>query len=298
MPVAVIPRRPSLQEIPEDRQKKIYALLIAIADKSRKNQRTLGLRSPIQEFRDTQIPFTYIGFGGQYLTHSFGNTCVLDSLLAGLNIAASVHPNIRELFMEDNTIDAVMTLLDSGKYAEAKALWLINLDFRLGRKKYFTERDYIDIRGYVKDHLPNLLDLTSAKFHYDDERRSPNPEDVVYMKTVSKFEDFGDVRVLGSRGNPELILVDVDSRMDKFPPVMITDDYERDFRLQFLLLGIITANSNHMVLCTSLDVGWWLYDAMEPSLFRNVNLEDIQTQGYVVNLAAYVKVPANNEKQD
>ncbi|KAJ8275186.1 hypothetical protein COCON_G00098110 [Conger conger] len=145
---------------------------------------------------------------------------------------------------------------------------------RLGHKKYFTRSNYIDIRGYVKDHLPNLLDLTSAKFHYDDERRSPNPEDVVYKNIVSKFEDFGDVRVLGSRGNPELIIVDVDGRMDEFPPPMITDDYE------------------------SLDVGWWLYDAMEPSLFSNVNLEDIQTQGYVVNLAAYVKVSANNEKQD
>ncbi|KAJ8275188.1 hypothetical protein COCON_G00098130 [Conger conger] len=105
--------------------------------------------------------------------------------------------------------------------------------------------------------------------------------------------------VLGNRRDPhQLILVDVNGGMNAFPPAMIKDDYGRDFRLQFLLLGIITANSNHMVLCTSLDVGWWLYDAMEPSLFRNVNVEDIQTQGYVVNLAAYVKVPANNVKQD
>ncbi|XP_061099572.1 uncharacterized protein LOC133129473 [Conger conger] len=288
----------SLHEIPEDELihwKKIYARLIAIADKSRKNQRTLGLHSPIQEFCDTQIPFTYIGFGGQYLTHTFGNTCVLDSLLAGLHIAASVHPNIRELFMEDNTIDAVMTLLDSGKYAEAKALWLINLDLRQGRKKHFIESD---IRGYVKDHLPNLLDLTSAKLHYHD-RRGPSLEEHVYSTTVRKFETLGDVTVLGNRRDPhQLILVDVNGGMNAFPPAMIKDDYGRDFRLQFLLLGIITANSNHMVLCTSLDGGWWLYDDRKPSLFRNVNVEDIQTQGYVVNLAAYVKVPANNVKQD
>ncbi|XP_061100092.1 uncharacterized protein LOC133129797 [Conger conger] len=272
--------------------KAIYESLINIALEPGEHQRT-----PIPVFCAAK-PIPYIGFGGQYFTYRFGNTCVLDSLLAGLHIAASMHPKIWDLFMKDKTVYAVITLVSRCKYEEAKALWLINLDLRLGHKKYFTRSNYIDIRGYVKDHLPNLLDLTSAKFHYDDERRSPNPEDVVYKNIVSKFEDFGDVRVLGSRGNPELIIVDVDGRMDEFPPPMITDDYERDFRLQFLLLGIITENSNHMVLCTSLDVGWWLYDAMEPSLFSNVNLEDIQTQGYVVNLAAYVKVSANNEKQD
>ncbi|KAG5846560.1 hypothetical protein ANANG_G00116290 [Anguilla anguilla] len=226
------------------------------------------------------------------------NTCVLDSLLAGCHIAANVYPNIRELFKQDSTINAVMTLLDRRKYEEAKALWLINLDLRKGHIKHFTESDYIDIRGYVKDHLPNFLDLTRAKYHFEDDRRSPNPEDRVYSTTVRKFEEFGDVRALGPRSNPQLILVDVDGRMDGFPALIITDDYEREFKLQFLLLGMITANSNHMVLCTSLDGGWWLYDDMMTPLFREVQMKDLQNQGHEVHLAAYVHVPAKNGKRD
>ncbi|KAJ8355783.1 hypothetical protein SKAU_G00185770 [Synaphobranchus kaupii] len=200
--------------------------------------------------------------------------------------------------MQDSTINAVMILLDSGKYVEAKALWLINLDLRAGCKKHFTNSDYIDIRGYVKDHLPNFLDLTYAKYDYERDRRSPNPEDQVYRMTVSKFEALGEVRALGPRGNPQLILVDVDARINGFPALIITDDYGREFKLQFLLLGMITADSNHMVLYTSLNEGWWLYDDMKNPLFRAIEMEDIQPQDYVVYLAAYVNVSTKNGKQD
>ncbi|KAJ8355779.1 hypothetical protein SKAU_G00185730 [Synaphobranchus kaupii] len=44
---------------------------------------------------------------------------------------------------------------------------------------------------------------------------------------------------------------------------------------------MITADSNHMVLYTSLDGGWWLYDDMKNPLFRAIAMEDIQTQDYV-----------------
>lgn len=43
----------------------------------------------------------------------------------------------------------------------------------------------------------------------------------------SKFENIGEVRALGNRRNPQLILVDVDGRIKEFPDLSITDYYER-----------------------------------------------------------------------
>ncbi|KAG5846558.1 hypothetical protein ANANG_G00116270 [Anguilla anguilla] len=288
----------SLQASPNSklrRHKEICAQLIATAQKL--GNSTWDLHNPIQSIResshDTQIPFHYMGFRGQYHTHRCINNCVLDSLLAGCHIAAKVYLNIKELFEQDSTIRAVMTLLNSRKYAEAKALWLITLDLREGRIKHFRESESTDVRGHVTDYLINFSDLTGTSFHYEDDRRSPNLEDHMYSKTVSKFEEFGDVRALGPKSNPQLILVHVAGRMDGLPALIITDDYGREFKLQFLLLGI-TANTDHTVLCTSLDGAWWLYDDTKTPLFKEVQMEDITTQGYVVSLAAYVNVPAKN----
>ncbi|KAJ8355777.1 hypothetical protein SKAU_G00185710 [Synaphobranchus kaupii] len=274
--------------------KEKYALLTATATGLQNDQR----HNLIQEHHGRfVIPYNYISFGGQHGTHILRNTCVLDSLLAGCHICANVHPNIRELFMQDSTINAVMILLDNRMYTEAKSLWIINLDLREGCRRLYKDDNFIDIRGYIKDHLPNFLNLTSAKFHYDDDRRSPNPEDDVYHKTVSKFEALGEVRALGPRTNPQLILVDVDARINGFPALVITDDYGREFKVQFLLLGMITADSNHMVLYTSLNEGWWLYDDMKNPLFRAIAMEDIQTQDYVVYLAAYVNVSTGSKTE-
>ncbi|KAJ8247993.1 hypothetical protein GJAV_G00236960 [Gymnothorax javanicus] len=200
--------------------------------------------------------------------------------------------------MQDKTISAVMALMDSGKYAEAKALWLINLDLREGHKQHFTGGSIIDIRGHVKDHLPNFLDLTKMKYHFDEDRQSPNLEDYVYSKTVRQFQRLGDVRALGFMRNLQFILVNIDGRSDEVPPLAIADVYERQFKLQFLLLGITPPSDNHMVLCVTLSGKWWLYDGMNPHLFSFFPLEDIKTKGYVVYLAAYVSAPTKKEKQD
>ncbi|XP_064196314.1 uncharacterized protein LOC135257481 isoform X2 [Anguilla rostrata] len=285
-------RRQEFDELTD--HKAIYHQLIETAEELGNNQSSSNMHSLMRSIRESN----YIVHGGQYRTRRFMNTCVLDSLLAGCHIAANVYPNIKQLFEQDFTVNAVMTLLDRKKYEEAKALWLINVDLRNGHIKHFAESDYIDIRGYVKDHLPNFLDLTSAKYHFEDDRRSPNPEDRVYSTTLSKFEEFGDVRALGPKSNPQLILVDVDGRTDGFPALIITDDYGREFKLQFLLLGKTTEYSNHMVLCTSLAGGWWLYDDVVTPLFREVQMKDLQNQGHEVHLAAYVHVPAKNGKQD
>ncbi|KAJ8266364.1 hypothetical protein GJAV_G00129570 [Gymnothorax javanicus] len=232
-----------------------------------------------------------------YKTHTFINTCVLDALLAGIHITAGVHLHIRELFMKDKTINAVMALMDSGNYTEAKALWLINLDLHEGNKKYFSGGSIIDIRGHVKDHLTNFSDLTKMEYYFDDERGSPNLEDSVYSKTVRQFWELGDVRALGFMRNPQFILVDFDGRFNEVPPLVITDVYEREYKLHFLLLGIIRPSDNHMVLCITLNGKWWLYDSMNPQLFSFFPLEDIKTEGYAVYLAAYVSAPTK-EKQD
>lgn len=247
---------------------------------------------------DTPIPFNYINYNGMYKTHIFRNTCVLDALLAGIHITAGVHLHIRELFMRDETINAVMALMDSGKYTEAKALWLINLDLREGHKRHFTGGSIIDFRGHVKDHLPNFSELTKMKYNFDDDRRSPNLEYCVCSKTVRQFQRLGDVRALGFMRNLQFILVNVDGRIHEVPPLVIADIYERQFKLQFLLLGITPPNDNHMVLCITLNGKWWLYDGMNPHLFSFFHLEEIKTEGYVVYLAAYVSAPMKKEKQD
>ncbi|KAI1897573.1 hypothetical protein AGOR_G00084660 [Albula goreensis] len=154
---------------------------------------------------------------------------------------------------------------------------------------------YIDIRGYVKDHLPNFQGLTSCTFNFDEDRSSPNPENDVYKRTISKFEGYGDVRAFPVA--PQLILVDVDGRLKEWPQVSITDDYNRVFMLQFLLLGVVNKTSNHMVMCTTMDEKWLLYDDSADLLFRNCNVTDIITEGYIVYLAAYVNVSAK-KKQD
>ncbi|KAL6485700.1 hypothetical protein MHYP_G00050920 [Metynnis hypsauchen] len=41
------------------------------------------------------------------------------------------------------------------------------------------------------------------------------------------FQPFGDVMTLGKYGDPCLILVNIDGRMDTAPPLHITDKYER-----------------------------------------------------------------------
>ncbi|KAJ8397689.1 hypothetical protein AAFF_G00436880 [Aldrovandia affinis] len=258
----------------------------------------LKINQSVHKDSDNQIPYNYIQSGGQFHTNTFMNTCVLDSLLAAIHIAAKQHPKINHLFMWDPIISAVQVFMDCGRYNEAKALWLINLDEKNEGEKQFMQSDHIDIRGYPREHLPNFLDLTCAKFNYDEERRSPHPEDHIYSMTISKFEHLGEVRALGKRINPELILVDVDGRIKGFPDLSITDDYEREFKLQFLLLGMMTETSNHMVMCTRLDGGWQLYDNMKNPLFRHVNIDDICAQDYVVHLVAYVNVSPENEKQD
>ncbi|XP_036406150.1 uncharacterized protein LOC118792415 [Megalops cyprinoides] len=245
------------------------------------------------------IECEYIRFGGQFGGHHFSNTCVLDSLLAGIHIAAAEHLHIADLFKADLTISAVMTLLDYRKYDEAKALWLINLDLHNCSGKLFMQNDHIDIRGYVKDHLPNFMDLTCAKYHYDEDRNSPNVEDHIYNNMMSKFEHLGAVRALGTTiQDPKLILVDADGRLEGFPPRRIIDHYSRIFNLQFLLLGVVTHASNHMVLCSRLDGNWLLYDDTSTPLFRTITLPEIKAEDYVVYLAAYVNVPTENSKQD
>ncbi|XP_015198973.1 uncharacterized protein [Lepisosteus oculatus] len=236
----------------------------------------------------TKETFNYILCGGQYKGLKLSNTCVLDSLLTGLHIVYKTKPQIRDLLLMDPIIMAVMTFIDFSQYNEAKILWILNLEILSNDKTNFFDGEYINIRGHVKDHLPNLKNLRIATLYFDNERQSPDLEDAIFKMTLSAFEDFGDVMALGTKLNPTLILVDVEGRINAFPESDVCDCYERTFELQFLLLGIITADSNHMVLCIKLNGDWLLYDDQQRPLFRHTSFAELKSGEYVTYLAAYI----------
>nr|XP_046149230.1 uncharacterized protein LOC123991635 [Oncorhynchus gorbuscha] len=243
---------------------------------------------------DDMINPNYLLAGGSYGAYQFSNTCVIDSILAGIHVLAKMYPQIRDLFTRDNKINAVIRFLDFAKVNEAKALWLINLSLRKG--KNLMQNAFVDIRGYVRDHLSNFIELVCASFDYDDSQSSSTPCDTVLNNILRKFEDYGEVKPLGtSRHEPKLILVDIDDRMCILPPLSITDDYERTYELQFLLMGQSTPLSNHMVLflSTQLTGRWMIYDNMKAPLVQDIGVSELQRaterDKYVSYLAAYVK---------
>nr|XP_015198982.1 PREDICTED: uncharacterized protein LOC107076949 isoform X2 [Lepisosteus oculatus] len=194
----------------------------------------------------TKETFNYILCGGQYKGLKLSNTCVLDSLLTGLHIVYKTKPQIRDLLLMDPIIMAVMTFIDFSQYNEAKILWILNLEILSNDKTNFFDGEYINIRGHVKDHLPNLKNLRIATLYFDNERQSPDLEDAIFKMTLRTFE------------------------------------------LQFLLLGIITADSNHMVLCIKLNGDWLLYDDQQRPLFRHTSFAELKSGEYVTYLAAYI----------
>ncbi|XP_023855317.1 uncharacterized protein [Salvelinus sp. IW2-2015] len=238
--------------------------------------------------------------GGTFVGLLFQNTCVLSSLLAGIHITATRFSKIKDYLMTDNTVGAVITFLDNKMYNEAMGLWLINLDLRVGRKQYFSQNGYLDCRGYVEDFLPNFDDLTDVKYEDDNNDYDMSPSARIYNGTLSNFKVYGHVYILDTVIDPKLILVNMLGRMGNgyIPPYVITDDFSRKYELQFLLLGLITAEINHMVVCVKLEGGRWvLYDNSGTPQFQDFNME-IEMKKYVVYLAAYVNLnSAYPEKQ-
>ncbi|XP_062323992.1 uncharacterized protein LOC134025127 [Osmerus eperlanus] len=234
---------------------------------------------------------SYVAHGGSYDTFQFQNTCVLDSLLAGIHFLDMQFPQIQELFSTDRTVVAVLRFMHHGEYNKAKALWLINLSLRSGDNRNFDSQ-FVQIRGYPGDHLPNFSDLVWATFHYDEDRFSPRPEDPLMKITLKAFQDYGDVKLLGVQ-RAQLVLVYIDGRMDTLPPLSVRDDCGRTYTLEFLLLGEITPHDNHMVLYTNLIGRWMIFDAAATPGFQAVEWSQAAEWSkaathYFPSLAAYV----------
>lgn len=126
----------------------------------------------------------YMVPGGTFVGLLFQNTCVLSSLLAGIHITATRFSKIKDYFMTDSTVGAVITFLDNKMYNEAMGLWLINLDLRVGRKLYFFQNECLDCRGYVEDFLPNFDDLTIVKYEDDNNDHDMSPSACIYNGTL------------------------------------------------------------------------------------------------------------------
>ncbi|KAK6297451.1 hypothetical protein J4Q44_G00320340 [Coregonus suidteri] len=239
--------------------------------------------------------------GGTFVGLRFQNTCVLSSLLAGIHITATRFRKVKDYLMTDNTVGGVITFLDNKMYNEAMGLWLINLDLRdVRKKKYFDQTEYLDCRGYVECFLPNFDDLIFIKYEDDDNDYDMSPSARIYNGTLSNFKLYGHVYILDTILDPKLILVNVRGRFgygDNLPYV-ITDDFSRKYELQFLLLGLSTAEMKHMVLCVKQEGGrWMLYDNSVTPQFQDFNME-IEMKKYGIYLAAYVNLKsAYPEKQ-
>ncbi|KAL6485698.1 hypothetical protein MHYP_G00050900 [Metynnis hypsauchen] len=227
--------------------------------------------------------------GGHYGTYQFTNTCVLDSLLVALYICYISFELIQDLFRCDRRMSVIMTFLSAGRYDQAKAFWLINLNL-ISDSCRFRMHEEVDVCSKVEDHLPVFDDLVYAKYHYDDDRSSPRIYDEIHECTLSAFERYGDVKLLGRYADPHLILVNVDGRMGTAPPLYV-NEYNRTFSLQFLLLWKKTERGNHMIGCNKVEDGWILYDNNpEKPSFSDFDIEHADfTNTFVIYLAGYVK---------
>ncbi|XP_017553222.1 uncharacterized protein LOC108427519 isoform X2 [Pygocentrus nattereri] len=243
----------------------------------------------------------HISAGGQYGTSQIINTCVLDSLLYVLRNCHSKYMEIRELFRHDRTINAIMIFLHKERYNEAKMLWLIQLKLVSGECR-FNICEKVNVWSKVEDHLPMFNDLACAKYHFDEDRASPQISDDVYQSTLSAFECCcGDVKFLGLRyTDPRLVLVNVSGRRDRAPQFYITDKYGRTFELQFLLLSNTTEPVKHMTGCSKLEDRWVLYDNNpEKPPFEDFNIENADfTNHFIIYLAGYVNTSQAGDKDE
>lgn len=171
---------------------------------------------------------TYMKSGGRYGTHEFKNTCVLDSVLAGFHFLCILCPKIGKLLSMSQTLHAVIRFLDKEEYSKAKALWLINLCLCLNNNSLF-QSEFIDIRGYVRDHLPNFRDLECASVYYDEESaRADHFFSLLRNTTQRAFKDYSDeVMLLGPFQDVQLVLLHNEDSTRTFLPLSITDDYNR-----------------------------------------------------------------------
>ncbi|RXN24305.1 hypothetical protein ROHU_022308 [Labeo rohita] len=113
-----------------------------------------------------------------------------------------------------------------------------------------------------------------------------------------KFEHLGDVHGLGfSDPHPLLILVDTQQQLDKAPPLYI-DDYNRTFKLQFLLM---TRQSflTHLIAGLNMFDRWVLYDDLKLSPCDDFNLKCADfTEDFVILFAGYVNITHDDQDRD
>ncbi|KAI4898969.1 hypothetical protein NFI96_025887 [Prochilodus magdalenae] len=149
----------------------------------------------------------------------------------------------------------------------------------------------VNVWSEVDNHLPMFNDMVCAKYHFDEDRSSPQFSDYLYQSTLSEFECYGDVKFLGLKyTDPLLILVSVNGCLDSIPPLQIQDIYDRTYELQFLLLCNTSESVNHMTACSKLDDRWVHYDNNPEKLHYepfNIETADFKKQ-FVIYLAGYV----------
>ncbi|XP_050993871.1 uncharacterized protein LOC127182589 [Labeo rohita] len=264
-----------------------YKLLAKVEELLRKNP----ARS--DDFTIDTISLRADGHFGKY---KFINMCVPDSYLMALYICYIQYDCIASLFNSFEKLRAPMVFLRDGLYNEAKASWLFGgLDcpaFEVTNDISDNEKFVINALSEPKDHLHMFNDLVLPKDY-----SSPSIKQVS-ENSLSKFEHLGDVHGLGfSDPHPLLILVDTQQQLDKAPPLYI-DDYNRTFKLQFLLM---TRQSflTHLIAGLNMFDRWVLYDDLKLSPCDDFNLKCADfTEDFVILFAGYVNITHDDQDRD
>ncbi|XP_046706866.1 uncharacterized protein LOC124386876 [Silurus meridionalis] len=185
----------------------------------------------------TTLLMLIIGHHRSYMKEASGlyqfiNTCVPDSLLALFHILFIKHLHIRALLVSNYFFKVLMDTLNEGKYTYARALWIKQLDDSYKRDRYST----------IKQHFPIIDKLVCAKVDYHQETPEDHP---IYKKTLGKFRPFGDLRALGDKEDPSIILVHRDVHNPRYDPclrynlpVAVADDNKR-YLYKFIKKNII-----------------------------------------------------------
>nr|XP_055042875.1 uncharacterized protein LOC129429915 [Misgurnus anguillicaudatus] len=225
----------------------------------------------------------------------FINMCVTDSLLMASFCLYLKNDQVRSLFSCNSILRAAMVFLGAGKYDKAKACWVFaqfdlakNMIFQVTITNEFGNLYFvIDAKSEPKDHLNIFNELVLGTYHFDEDKISQE----ILIKTLSKFEHLGDVRALGMNDkNPAAIIVDVDRRLDTAPPLTVCDDYDRVFKLQFLLMTQ-KSSLDHVIVGLFLSDRWVLYDDLKPT-FEDFNIDSADFKDdFVILVAGYVNIP-------
>ncbi|XP_028652659.2 uncharacterized protein LOC114648038 [Erpetoichthys calabaricus] len=220
------------------------------------------------------------------------NTTVQDCLLTGLHII-HILPDIWDIMSVDPFFNAIFNFLNLQKFNEAKILWTLKLQIDIGKNCF--ENDFIQVHCNIKDHLANFNGIKCSPQLSDGQWSGS--EEKVYRTTMRPFEEFGYAIAFGKTCiHPTLVLVHIIKQESlKYFPIFITDDYGRDYALQFLIMEVVQPEGSQVALCAHFSGSWFLFGLPHSPTFMPTDLQQLKGNDcYYPVLCAYTRKLPNN----